>query len=158
MPLRDGPYGNMREMRFARRADRAATQQPAYQLLARSYVSANELPEEAAAVAGAAPVRNVSGYGDFAHLKGSAGTDPASPVLKRAATERVFLLIENTHAANDLYVAFGQQPSSEIGITIPAGEPLLLDVSVPQNDMYVLGSGAATTWKMTYCNRGYGQV
>lgn len=158
MPLRDGPYGNMRELRFTKRADRAATRQPAYQLLTRPYVSANELPEEAAVVAGAAPVRNVSGYGDFAHTKGSAGTDPAAAVLKRPATERIFLLIENTHAANDLYVAFGQQPSADIGITIPFGEGLLLDVGVPQNDVYLKGSGAATTWKMTYCNRGYGQV
>lgn len=158
MPLRDGPYGNLREVRFTRRADRAATQQPAYRLLTRPVVSASELPEEAAAVTGAAPVRNVSGYGDFAHTKGSAGTDPTAAVLRRPATERIFLLIENTHAANDLYVAFGQQPSADVGITIPAGEPLLLDVAVPQNDIYMVGSGAATTWKMTYCNRGYGQA
>jgi hypothetical protein len=97
-------------------------------------------------------------FGDFVHIGFSAGlVSTGVPILTRPDNKRIFLLIENTHATQALYVGFGiNNPSATIGVTIAAGGSFLLDARVPQNDIYLAASGAATTGKLTYCNQAFG--
>jgi hypothetical protein len=97
-------------------------------------------------------------FGDFAHINFSAGlVSTGVPILTRPDNKRVFLLIENTHATQSIFVGFGiNNPGPTIGVTITAGGSFLLDTRVPQNDIYLAASGADTTGKLTYCNQAYG--
>jgi hypothetical protein len=97
-------------------------------------------------------------YGDYAHIGFSVGTTGNNtPILTRPSNKRIFLLIENTHATQSLFVGFGIVPGSTIGITIAPGGNLMLDNTLPQNDVYLAGSGAATTGKLTYSNQDFGR-
>ncbi|HJW55874.1 MAG TPA: hypothetical protein VJ577_11420 [Burkholderiaceae bacterium] len=98
-------------------------------------------------------------YGDFSHIQINVGANGLSePILTRPSTKRTFLMIQNTHAGNSLYIGFGSQPSATLGIAIAPGGSLLLDAVVAQNDVYVSGSGAGTTGLLTYCNQAFGQA
>jgi hypothetical protein len=98
-------------------------------------------------------------YGDFGHIPFSVAVlANAEPILSRPQTKRTFLLIQNTHSAQTLFVGFGVQPSAGIGIPIAAGGSLILDACVAQNDVFLSGSGAATTGMLTYCNQAFGQA
>ncbi len=98
-------------------------------------------------------------YCDFGHIPFSVGTVASdAPVLTKPSNKRTFLLIQNTHATQDLFIGFGIKPSSAIGVKIAAGGSLLLDAVVAQNDVYLAGSGAATTGLLTYANQEFGQL
>jgi hypothetical protein len=98
-------------------------------------------------------------FGDFAQIGFTIGTTPSqAPVLDRPQNKRIFLMIQNTDPVNKLFVGFGTQPSSTVGMQIAAGGSILLDIRVPQNEIYVLGSAAGVTGTLTYCNKEYGGV
>lgn len=97
-------------------------------------------------------------HGDIAHIPFSVGvTASDQPILTRPANTRAFLLIQNTHAANILFVGFGIKPNSSNGIPIAAGGSLLMDAFVGQNDIWLAGSGANTTGILSYSNAGTGR-
>lgn len=101
---------------------------------------------------------DVMRFGDFSHIGFSVGTAGSQvPVLSRPDGKRTFLLIQNTHATQSLFVGFGVQPSAAIGITLVAGGNMLLDAAVAQDDVFLAGSGAGTTGLITYCNQAFRQ-
>lgn len=74
-------------------------------------------------------------------------------ILPKPSTQRLFLFIINTSAVNQLIVNFGNQASAILGIPIAAGLGFLgFDAVVPQNDVYIIGSGAGTTGTLIYAN------
>jgi hypothetical protein len=75
----------------------------------------------------------------------------AAPVVARPEEDRRYLFINNTHNAQNVFVGFGYAPSAVTGLRLLAGgffEPLW----VPQNEIQLLGSGAATTGIIVYAN------
>lgn len=69
-------------------------------------------------------------------------TYSASPLLALAASSRAYFMIQNLSNAETLYVAFGQQPETAIGVQLIPGasyEPF----QVPQNDIWIVGTGTA---------------
>jgi hypothetical protein len=69
-------------------------------------------------------------------------------------TRRVFLFIVNTHAVQILFVNFGQD-STALQIPINPGNGAIgFDSLVPQNDIYLIANGAATTGVVSYANKG----
>lgn len=156
----NAPWGDIRGVRQHGAMTRSQSRPPLYALEPSVVaIDANGLPVESnTAPENTTPVVDNTRFGEFAHLPFSVGTDPAAPVLLRAQTKRTYLLIENTSVGDKLYVGFGQQPSASVGVTIQPGGNFLADVTVPQNDLYLTGSAAGVTGKITYCNAGYGQI
>lgn len=74
-------------------------------------------------------------------------------ILPKPSTQRLFLFISNTSPVNQLIVNFGNQASPLLGITLAANLGFVgFDAVVPQNDVYIIGSGAATTGTLIYAN------
>ena len=72
-------------------------------------------------------------------------------ITLRPEEHRRYFFIQNTHAANTLFLGLGFTPTAVQCVTIPAGgfyEPLCF----PQNEIIVLGSGAGTTGAIVYAN------
>lgn len=74
-------------------------------------------------------------------------------VLRAPATRRTFLLIVNTHATQTMFLRFGAASDAIIGLPI---QPLFgffgLDTVVAQDDIHLVGNGAATTGVLIYSN------
>lgn len=87
--------------------------------------------------------------GDLLQTYGIVGTNP---VLIRPAENRIYLIVQNTSLANTLLVGVGYGPQIVAGgatgfILLPNGgnyEPSV----IPQQDIWVTGSAAGTTWVM----------
>jgi len=74
-------------------------------------------------------------------------------VLRQPTSKRIFLSIQNTHATQTLFVAFGRDSNAFVGMAVLPGFNVLgFDVVVPQDDVYIIGSGAATTGVMLWSN------
>lgn len=75
-------------------------------------------------------------------------------ILRASPTKRNFLFIQNTHGTQTLFVTFGRDSNALIGLQIP---PLLgaigFDEFVPQDEVYLVGSGALTTGVCLYSNK-----
>lgn len=100
-----------------------------------------------------APVFEPSRYGLFNNNTLNIGL-VSTLVLLHPATTRVFLFIVNTHATQNLFVNFGANADAFIGVPIVAGFGFMgFDTVVPQDDIYLVGSGANTTGVLTFCNR-----
>lgn len=101
-----------------------------------------------------APIRNELLYGNFNNVALSIGAASVRVLDKpQAQTRRTYLFIVNTHASQNLFLAFGQDASAIIGV------PLLFNFGfmefnnvVPQDAVYLLGAGAATTGVLLYSN------
>ncbi len=74
-------------------------------------------------------------------------------ILEKSVSIRTLLIIQNTHATQDMFVSFGTTAASSIGLKLVAGGNLLLDTFIPQDDIHVIGSGAGTTGSLIYSNR-----
>ena len=73
----------------------------------------------------------------------------AVATLVRPEEERRYFFIQNTHAANNLFLGIGFAPTAIYCIQIPAlgfFEPLW----VPKNEIWIAGSAAATTGAIGY--------
>lgn len=64
---------------------------------------------------------------------------------------RVFLSIRNTDAAATLYVDFGQDASALSECILAPGEVRAFDAVIPQDDIYLFGSGAGNA-SISYAN------
>lgn len=103
--------------------------------------------------AGAA-IRNELLYGNFNNVALSIGVASVRVLDKpQANTRRTYLFLVNTHASQNLFLAFGQDSSTLVGV------PLLFNFGfmefnnvVPQDAVYLLGAGAATTGVLLYSN------
>lgn len=99
------------------------------------------------------PIRDELKYGNFTNLTISAELASARVLLKPpTGTRRTFFAIFNTHATQTIFLAFGQDATAVNGIPIFAGGGIGLDAVVPQDDIYVIGSGAATVGVLVYSN------
>lgn len=97
-------------------------------------------------------------FGDFAHIPILVGVGGlVAPILTRPPNKRTILIIQNRHPTQELYVGFGIVPSANNGLVIDPKGSVTLDVRVPQNDVFVVGQGAATNGTLTYCNQDYGR-
>jgi len=93
-----------------------------------------------------------SKYGFFTNFPISVGLGSIL-VLPHAPTTRTFLFIVNTHATQTLFVRFGGDSSALIGVPIqPVFGFMAFDVVVPQDDVYMVGNGVATTGVGLFCN------
>lgn len=91
-------------------------------------------------------------YGFFNNTAVSVGT-ASQLVLRQPTTRRIFLFIVNTHALQTLYVTFGRDANATLGIPIaPNNGSIGFDQVVPQDDIFLIGSGAATTGVLVYSN------
>lgn len=57
---------------------------------------------------------------------------------------RQYLSIRNDDATQTLYVDFGQDASALSGIALLPGEVIAYDAVIPQDDIYVFGTGAGS--------------
>ena len=75
----------------------------------------------------------------------------AEPLLVLPATIRTYVLIQNIDSLETLYVGFGFEPSNGIGLLLAADGGFYEPFQVPQNDIWVVGSGAGTV-NIIYAN------
>lgn len=68
-------------------------------------------------------------------------------------SDRIFLQIQNTHATQSLFVRFGAIADAVIGLRLVAGAVVWWDTVVPQDDIHIIGNGAATTGVLIYSNK-----
>lgn len=87
--------------------------------------------------------------GNFIPITGSVGT---TPILARAAEERTYVIIQNTSAANQLFVGVGYQPvntgAGVTGLILAANGGNFEPGVIPQQDIWLLGSAANTLFVM----------
>ncbi len=95
-------------------------------------------------------------YGDFANIQVTAGLNNQL-ILDRPQGKRIYLLIQNTHATQNMFVAFGTIATALNGIKINPGGNLFLDTIVPQNEVQIIADGAGTTGVVVYCNKDWSQ-
>ena len=97
-------------------------------------------------------INDHSRYGFFNNIVLNIGA-VSQLVLRQPTTKRILLSIQNTHATQTLFVAFGRESNAFVGVAVlPAFGFIGFDVVVPQDDVYIIGSGAATTGVMLYSN------
>lgn len=75
-------------------------------------------------------------------------------VLYQPPTKRIYLLIQNTHATQNLYIAFGTASAVNSGIRIPPGGNYELNTTIPQDDIHLIADGINTTGVLIYSNKG----
>lgn len=66
----------------------------------------------------------------------------ATPIQVRPVEDRAYLFILNTSLVQTIYVGFGQQPNSSTGIWIGPNNGFYEPWRIPQNDIWIGGSGA----------------
>lgn len=65
-------------------------------------------------------------------------------------TLRNFMMIRNSDAAAILFVSFGTPASAGSPLALTAGQIVLFDVVVPQDDVYVSSATAGATFSFSY--------
>ena len=101
-------------------------------------------------------VRDELKYSRFQSLPFSIGTASAKVLNSPPPdTRRVYLLVVNTSALNLLYVAFGQDATTTIGVPVMLNFGFWeFEMVVPQDDIYLIAAGASTTGVLVYSNKG----
>lgn len=75
-------------------------------------------------------------------------------VLPAPTTRRNFLFMVNTHATQVLFLRFAGDSNALIGVPIAAAGGFIgFDTFVPQDDVYLIGNGAATTGVGLFSNQ-----
>lgn len=99
------------------------------------------------------PIVDSLRYGLANNVPISIGT-ASQIILAKPTTNRTYLFIVNTHLTQTAYIAFGRNASAGSGIPLyPNGGWYEKESFVPQDDIYAIGSGAATTLILTYSNK-----
>lgn len=100
-------------------------------------------------------VRDELKYARFQAIPFSIGTASQKVLLAPPPdTRRVYLLIVNTSALNLLYVSFGQDATTVVGVPVMLNFGFWeFEMTVPQDDIYIVGAGAATTGVVVYSNK-----
>jgi len=101
------------------------------------------------------PASNVNplNFGSFGTLNVLIGLT-AQLVLPAPTTKRIYLLIQNTHPTQNLFVGFGNSITSTAGIKIPPGGNYELNATVPQDDVNLAADGLNTSAVIVYSNKG----
>lgn len=66
-------------------------------------------------------------------------------ILPRSSTLRNMLMMRNTHATADIYVSFGTDASVNSVLLLAAGQTVLFDVVVIQDDVFAFSTTASAT-------------
>lgn len=100
------------------------------------------------------PIRDELKYCNFNNLPLSVGVASSRVLLApRVNTRRTYLMVVNSHAAQTFFIAFGQDSTATLGVPIQPNFGFLeYNVVVPQDDIFLIGSGAATTGMLVYSN------
>ena len=64
----------------------------------------------------------------------------ATLFLRQPPTRRNLLMLRNTDAAATIYIGFGKAASTLSTLALSAGQIILFDAVVPQDDLYCIGS------------------
>lgn len=92
-------------------------------------------------------------YGRFSNEPLSIGL-ASTLVLRAPSTTRIFLFIVNTHATQNLFLSFGSSAAAVGSVPILANFGVIgFDTVVPQDDIYLIANGAATTGTLVYSNK-----
>jgi len=85
--------------------------------------------------------------GNFQSVVGTVGT---TAILARPAENRTYIIIQNTSAANILFIGVGYQPTNNgtaiTGLILAANGGNFEPAVIPQEDIYVLGNAAGTSF------------
>ena len=85
--------------------------------------------------------------GNFQSVVGTVG---ATAILARPAESRTYLIVQNTSAANILFVGVGYQPTNNgttiTGLILAANGGNFEPSVIPQEDIYLLGNAAGTSF------------
>src|SRR5574340_399781 len=113
-------------------------------------------PQQFSKPAEATPIVDQAKYALFTTIPINIGVASVL-ILPRPPTQRLFLFIINTSPVNQIIVNFGNQATPLLGIPVAANLGFVgFDSVVPQNDIYVIGSGAGTTGTLIYANSTVG--
>jgi len=75
----------------------------------------------------------------------AAAADTQTPFLIMPSGRRNYLGIRNSSAAANIYIGFGNPASTASWLKLTAGQIVVWDSVVPQNDLYALADAAAGT-------------
>lgn len=92
-------------------------------------------------------LRGIQRKGEVVAQYATVGT---SPVLVRPSEERMYLIIQNTSLAATLYVGVGYPPTTLNGLILAANGGAYEPSVIPQGDIWLLASGAATNYVLLY--------
>ena len=67
-------------------------------------------------------------------------TTAAQLFARQPPTKRNLLMLRNTDATATIYIGFGKAPSTLSTLAIAAGQMILFDAVVPQDDLWAIGS------------------
>lgn len=113
-----------------------------------------ELQPKSPTAAGAAPVPVVDRmkYGDPINMTLNIGTVNQA-VLAAATSRRTFLAIFNNHAVQNMFLVFGGEATTVVGMRIPAGGSIFFDAFVPQGEVNLIASAAGTDGVLAYAEQ-----
>lgn len=94
-------------------------------------------------------LRGVQRKGNFTAQYGAVGQEP---VLVRVLEDRLYLIIQNTTLANTLFVGVGYPPTTTTGVLLAANGGAYEPSVIPQQEIWLLGSAANTTFVILYAN------
>jgi len=99
------------------------------------------------------PVHEERRYGRLMDVPLSIGAASVSVLAAPPPdARRTFLFIVNTHATLILYVSFGNT-ATLLSVPINPGNGAIgFDAFVPQNEIFLIGNGAAVTGTLSYAN------
>ena len=109
------------------------------------------LPRSQQEIVKTVAVFNPLHYGSFVNQQISIGV-LSELILIRPPTRRTFLFIQNTHAIQNLFIAFGTPSTLLLGARIGPNGSWTFDSAIPQDDIHIIADGAATTGVIVYCN------
>lgn len=92
-------------------------------------------------------------FGSFSTINTIVGTANIL-ILPAPSTKRIYLLIQNVSAANNLFVGFGNAVTPTTGIKIPPGGNYELNAIIPQDDVNIVADGLNTACAIIYSNKG----
>lgn len=69
--------------------------------------------------------------------------------------QRAYLAVRNTSATANVYLAFGNVPTTQSVLRLTANQIFLWDTTVPQGDMYAIADAASATISFAYSNLQY---
>jgi len=104
-----------------------------------------------AARLGLTSIRDDHHYANLTDVAASVDVVSAK-ILDEPPGLRNFLMLRNTSATQTIYIGFGRDATSSSTLAIAAGQTVLFDVVVPQDDVFALSSAAGGSLSFAYSN------
>lgn len=97
-----------------------------------------------------APIVDSHHYATLIQYYAAVPQSSVAPIITESLGRRNFLSIRNPSAAANIYVSFGSPADATAPIEVLAGETILFDTVVPQNDIWVFADAAAGFVSIAY--------